>query len=72
MYPSATTKILVFFQEEAFDGPGETFVSVMRADRSIDRDSAHYKAFSVYACLMLFVWPVGGVSRGNLVNCEYL
>ena len=47
---------------EDFDGPGEDdnpMLSVMRADRSIDRSGTTYQVFTVYAFIMLVVYPIG-------------
>lgn len=38
---------------------GEDGLTVMRVDRSIDMHSGLYKAFTVYAWLMLAVYPIG-------------
>ena len=41
------------------DVPSEVYYSVMKADRSVDRDGVLHPYFTAYAYLMLFVWPLG-------------
>ena len=48
-----------YFLREDYDGPGEQPISVMRVDRSIDRDSDLYAHFGIYAMGMLVIYPLG-------------
>ena len=55
-------RIFTYFVSEDFDGPGEydnPMLSVMRADRSIDRSGTTYQFCTVYAFIMLVVYPIG-------------
>ena len=59
MFPSCSTRTFGFFATEQFDADGENGLTVMRADRSIDTTSFVYRGFTIYASLMLLVWPFG-------------
>ncbi|KOO20783.1 protein serine threonine [Chrysochromulina tobinii] len=59
VYPSCSTMIFMFFMRETFKGPGEVYVDLMRADRSINREEPLYQSFTVYAIIMLVIYPIG-------------
>jgi len=59
VYPSCSTMIFMFFMRETFKGPGEVYVDLMRADRSINREEPLYQSFTVYATIMLVIYPIG-------------
>jgi hypothetical protein len=59
VYPSCSNMTFMFFMRETYEGPGEVFVDLMRADRSINRQEPLYQAFSAYAVVMLGVYPIG-------------
>jgi hypothetical protein len=59
VFPSCSNMTFMFFMRETYDGPGEVFVDLMRADRSINRQEPLYHAFSAYAVVMLGVYPIG-------------
>ena len=55
IYPSTSASIFATFQcEELSDG-----TRWLRADLSIDCDSTTHTGFSVYAALMILVYPIG-------------
>ena len=55
IYPGTSASIFATFQcEELSDG-----TSWLRADLSIDCDSATHTGFSVYAAVMILVYPIG-------------
>ena len=49
----------MFFMRETYDQPGEVHWDLMRADRSIDREGTLYQGFTVYAVIMLILYPIG-------------
>ncbi|KOO29948.1 cytadherence high molecular weight protein 2 [Chrysochromulina tobinii] len=59
VYPSCSTMTFMFFMREAYDEPGEVYVDLMRADRSINREEPLYQSFTAYAIAMLVVYPIG-------------
>jgi len=59
VYPSCSNMTFMFFMRETYEGDGEVFVDLMRADRSINRQEPLYQAFSAYAVVMLGVYPIG-------------
>ncbi|KOO31505.1 mastigoneme-like protein [Chrysochromulina tobinii] len=59
VYPSCSSMTFMFFMRETYDQPGEVYVDLMRADRSIDREGELYQGFTVYAVVMLILYPIG-------------
>ena len=59
VYPSCSTMIFTYFMRETYKGPGEVYVDLMRADRSINREEPLYQSFTVYAIIMLVIYPIG-------------
>ena len=59
VYPSCSSMTFMFFMRETYDQPGEVYVDLMRADRSIDREGTLYQGFTVYAVVMLILYPIG-------------
>jgi len=59
VYPSCSSMTFMFFMRETYDQPGEVHVDLMRADRSIDREGTVYQGFTVYAVVMLILYPIG-------------
>jgi len=59
VYPSCSSMTFMFFMRETYDQPGEVHVDLMRADRSIDREGELYQGFTVYAVVMLILYPIG-------------
>ncbi|KOO34597.1 mastigoneme-like protein [Chrysochromulina tobinii] len=59
VYPSCSSMTFMFFMRETYDGPGEVYVDLMRADRSIDREGELYQGFNLYAVVMLILYPIG-------------
>jgi hypothetical protein len=49
----------MFFMRETYNQPGEVYMDLMRADRSIDREGELYQGFTVYAVVMLILYPIG-------------
>jgi hypothetical protein len=59
VFPSCSNMTFMFFMRETYEGPGEVYVDLMRADRSINREEPLYQTFSAYAVVMLGVYPIG-------------
>jgi hypothetical protein len=59
VYPSCSTMIFTYFMRETYKGPGEVYVDLMRADRSINREEPLYQSFTAYAIIMLVIYPIG-------------
>ena len=59
VYPSCSAEIFSHFICESFEGNGEVQHTYMRNDFSINCDSPIYKTMSIYAVLMIFVYPIG-------------
>ena len=60
VYPSCSTLTFEFFMREAFDGPGEDGLEVMRADRGVEIGSSLYSMFGTpYALAMMVIYPMG-------------
>jgi hypothetical protein len=59
VYPSCSTMTFTYFMRETYEGPGEVYVDLMRADRSINREEPLYQSFTAYAVVMLGVYPIG-------------
>jgi hypothetical protein len=48
-----------FFMQDQLNGPGENNVRVMRFDRSVEVASFMHSLFSLYALIMVLIFPVG-------------
>ena len=60
VYPSCSTLTFEFFMREAFDGPGEDGLMVMRADRGVEIGSSLYSMLGTpYALAMMLIYPTG-------------
>ncbi|KOO31212.1 protein serine threonine, partial [Chrysochromulina tobinii] len=59
VYPSCSSITFMFFMRETYNQPGEVYMDLMRADRSIDREGELYQGFTVYAVVMLILYPIG-------------
>ena len=59
VFPSCSNMTFMFFMRETYGGRGEAYVDLMRADRSINRQEPLYQSFTVYAVVMLGVYPIG-------------
>ena len=59
LYPSVCATIFKFFVAETFDQLGESRVSLLRVDRSIDMASPAYSLFFAYDIVMLLLFPIG-------------
>jgi hypothetical protein len=59
MYPSCSSMTFMFFMREEYEEPGEVYVDLMRADRSINRDEPVYQGFTAYALIMVAIYPIG-------------
>ena len=59
VFPSCSTMTFTYFMRETYEEPGEAYVDLMRADRSINREEPLYQSFTVYAVVMLGVYPIG-------------
>jgi len=59
VYPSCSSITFMFFMRETYNQPGEVYMDLMRADRSIDREGEFYQGFTVYAVVMLILYPIG-------------
>lgn len=59
VYPSTSQAIFAHFICETFDTNSEVPVTYMRNDMSIDCTSAAYQAMTIYAVVMVLIYPIG-------------